>query len=157
MFHRTDCNYSYHKNANYSFNILCNHTHMETIGQRILRLRESAGLSQEDVGKACGRSRVAVTKWESGQTANLKLSNLTALCKLFSVSYDYLIEGEENGVESEKIDNKPAKFLSKKDKKIKNITETLPFLDEKELDVTKSVTTAFKNKAASKRAQNHED
>ena len=131
---------------------------METIGQRILRLRENAGLSQEDVGKACGRSRVAVTKWESGETANLKLSNLTALCNLFSVTYDYLIEGKNpENQETKESGNKSTKFLSKKDMKMKNIVDTLPFLDERDLDATKSVTTAFKNKNSSKRAQNDEE
>jgi len=131
---------------------------METIGQRIMRLRLNAGLVQDDVGKACGVSRVAVTKWESGETANLKISNLTALCKLFSVSYDYLIEGkdtENQGLEG--LDNKINRFVSKKDKKIKEIVNTLPHLDDKELDATKSVTSAFKNKSKTKRAQNHED
>lgn len=115
MSHSPYCNHSYLDNANYSFVFLCNHDHMETIGQRIMRLRLNAGLVQDDVGKACGVSRVAVTKWESGETANLKISNLTALCKLFSVSYDYLIEGkdtENQGLEG--LDNKINRFVSKK-------------------------------------------
>lgn len=68
---------------------------METIASRLARLRESKAIRQEDVANAVGVSRVAVTKWESGQTANIKLANLSALCKLFDVSYDYLINGKE--------------------------------------------------------------
>lgn len=67
---------------------------METLGQRIKRLREERKLSQQQVATAAGVSRVAVTKWESGQTANLKLGNLLSICELFNVSVEELIRGE---------------------------------------------------------------
>lgn len=124
---------------------------METIGERICKLREKSGFSQAYVGLKVGVSRVAVTKWESGQTSNMKLENLTGLCKLFSVTYDYLIDGKESG------NDKNVKFVSKKDKKIRNIIDNLPHLDEDELDATKNVTNAFKNKTPAKKAQNEED
>lgn len=38
---------------------------METIHQRIKRLRKAKGLNQEELGKAVGVSRQAVQKWES--------------------------------------------------------------------------------------------
>lgn len=67
---------------------------METLGQRIKRLREERKLSQQQVATAADVSRVAVTKWESGQTANLKLGNLLSICELFNVAVDDLIRGE---------------------------------------------------------------
>lgn len=128
---------------------------METIGQRIKRLREGYEYSQDFVAKKVGVSRVAVTKWESGQTANLKLGNLMNLCKLLNVSVEYLIYGEVPGTEKTKnTEGNSAKLITKKDKKIKTIVDSLPFLDEEELDATKTVTNTFKNKKTSKKANN---
>lgn len=128
---------------------------METIGQRIKRLREGYEYSQDFVAKKVGVSRVAVTKWESGQTANLKLSNLMNLCKLLNVSVEYLIYGEVPGTEKTKnTESNAGKLITKKDKKIKTIVDSLPYLDEEELDATKTVTSTFKNKKTSKKANN---
>lgn len=66
---------------------------MEPLEQRIKRLREARGLSQQAVADKVGVSRVAVTKWESGMTANLKLGNLLSLCELFGVSVEELVRG----------------------------------------------------------------
>jgi transcriptional regulator with XRE-family HTH domain len=94
MSHAAHCNHSYHQSANHSFAHLCNDGYMETLGQRIKRLREQRGLSQQQLATASGVSRVAVTKWESGQTANLKLGSLLSICELFRVSAEELIRGE---------------------------------------------------------------
>lgn len=50
-------------------------------------------MSQQAVADKVGVSRVAVTKWESGMTANLKLGNLMSLCDLFGVSVEELVLG----------------------------------------------------------------
>ena len=119
----------------------------ETIGQRIKNLLDAAGYSQQYVADKVGVSRVAVTKWESGQTANLKLENLMQLCGLFGISVEYLIYGKQ----SEDINNAEStqtRLVAKKNKKIRNIEDNLPFLDEDELDATKSVVDTFKNRKA---------
>ncbi|MDW0357770.1 helix-turn-helix transcriptional regulator [Halomonas venusta] len=66
---------------------------MDSLEQRIKRLREAQGLSQQAVADKVGVSRVAVTKWENGATANLKLVNLLSLCDLFDVSVEELVRG----------------------------------------------------------------
>ena len=71
---------------------------METIGERIERLRKERNLSQLQVASAAQVSRVAVTKWESGATKNLKLENLLAMCDLFGVSAEELISGNGSAV-----------------------------------------------------------
>jgi transcriptional regulator with XRE-family HTH domain len=70
---------------------------MDDIGSRIKNRREELGYTQEFVASKLGVSRVAVTKWESGATANLKLENLMNLCKLFNFSVEYLIHGKKKG------------------------------------------------------------
>ena len=97
MFNNRYCNYSYSHKANYSLPVLCNDSYMEDLGQRIKRLRETAGLSQQQLGEKVGVSRIAVRKWEIGQTSNLKLDNLMSLCRLFRVRPEYLIYGEKPG------------------------------------------------------------
>lgn len=65
----------------------------ERLGERIKRRRNELELSQQAVAGELGVSRVAVTKWESGDTANLKLHNLLGLCKLLRMSPEELITG----------------------------------------------------------------
>jgi len=81
---------------------------MESLDQRIKRLRESKGLSQQAVADKLGVSRVAVTKWENGMTANLKLSNLLGFCELFSISVEELVRGNSAQDESKARQEKEA-------------------------------------------------
>ena len=67
---------------------------MDTLAQRIHRLREARNLSQQQLADRLNISRVAVTKWESGQTENMKIDNLLALSDFFGLSIDELITGK---------------------------------------------------------------
>lgn len=67
---------------------------MDTLAQRIHRLREACNLSQQQLADRLNISRVAVTKWESGQTENMKIDNLLALSDFFGLSIDELITGK---------------------------------------------------------------
>lgn len=58
------------------------------------RLREKAGLSQEDVSKALGISRVAVSQIENCER-NISSMELASYSKLFEVSTDYILDLEE--------------------------------------------------------------
>ena len=66
--------------------------------ERIALARKKAGLSQEQLGEKLGVSRQAVSKWESGQT-NPDVAYITEMCRLFSVSADWLLLGEEHADE----------------------------------------------------------
>lgn len=70
--------------------------HMSDIGQRIKALREGRGMSQQAVGDHCGVSRVAVTKWENGDTANMKLGNVSSMLKLFNITFDEFVTGRKS-------------------------------------------------------------
>ncbi|NMG64907.1 helix-turn-helix domain-containing protein [Azoarcus indigens] len=71
---------------------------MEELSQRIKRLRGERNLTQAQLADELRVSRVAVTKWESGETSNLKLDNLTGLCRLFGLSVDQFLSGTSAGV-----------------------------------------------------------
>ena len=67
---------------------------MERINDRIKRLRDQAGMSQGELARVVGVTRPAVSKWENGDTENLKLSNIVKLCQIFCLSADELIGGD---------------------------------------------------------------
>ena len=58
-------------------------------GKRLRSLREERGLSQEEVAKALGVSRVAYLKYESGE--NRPVRKLKELSRFFNVTIDYLL------------------------------------------------------------------
>ena len=69
------------------------------LNERIALARKQAGLSQEQLGEKLGVSRQAVSKWESGQT-NPDLAYVIGMCRLFGVSSDWLLLGEESQKEA---------------------------------------------------------
>jgi transcriptional regulator with XRE-family HTH domain len=53
--------------------------YMSTVGLRIRKARIEAGLSQGQLGKACGVSRAAVSQWELGTTKSPTSENIFAI------------------------------------------------------------------------------
>lgn len=75
---------------------------VETIGDRIKRLRGARGLSLDglrDVLVASGASptltRAAVQKWESGDTKNMKNETFVLLYKALGTDGEYLLWGDD--------------------------------------------------------------
>ena len=64
------------------------------LSQTILKLRTDAGLSQEQLAEKLDVSRQAIQKWEKG-TSVPELGNLVLMSKLFNVSLDALVEGDD--------------------------------------------------------------
>lgn len=62
---------------------------------KIKRLRSERRLTQQNVADALGISRVAVSKWESGDTKDLKRDNLVGLSKLFGVTLAELLDVDQ--------------------------------------------------------------
>lgn len=63
------------------------------MGGRIKELRVRFDLSQSELGRRVGVDRSAVAQWELGYTANIKNETLIKLCRLFDVTYEYLVLG----------------------------------------------------------------
>lgn len=61
----------------------------------LIRLRYERGMNQEELAEALGISRSGIAKWEAGKGMP-KIQNLIALSRLFEVSIDELLSGEEN-------------------------------------------------------------
>lgn len=61
-----------------------------TIGQKIIQLRNAAGISQEQMAETLGVSRQSVSKWEMDQ-ALPQIDKVLQLAEMFSVSTDELL------------------------------------------------------------------
>ena len=55
------------------------------IGSRLKQVRNEAGLSQEDLGKAFGVSHATISDWEAGKT-RIDLEDLQRLCRILGVT-----------------------------------------------------------------------
>ena len=63
---------------------------LDTIGQRITRLREKSGLSQRKLGEILGVSHVSIQNWEKGISAPSSVE-LVKIADLFNISTDFLL------------------------------------------------------------------
>ena len=89
---------------------------METLNERIKKLRKEKGLTQSQLADKLGVTDKAVSKWEVGE-ANPDISLLVNLANIFDVSVDYLLTGKvEESISLEDMDeHKRALHLIKKD------------------------------------------
>ena len=62
--------------------------------EKLQQLRKGKGLTQEELARQIYVSRTAVSKWESGRGFP-NIESLKALAKVFEVSLDALLSGEE--------------------------------------------------------------
>ena len=62
-----------------------------TIGEKIIQLRMSKGISQEQLAEHLNVSRQSVSKWEMGQAAP-QIDKIVQLSELFNVSCDELLK-----------------------------------------------------------------
>ena len=70
-------------------------TQMELIGQRVKRLRESLGMSQESLAFAVGyQSRSSINKIELGKT-DLSQSRIIELATALNTTPRYLLDGDD--------------------------------------------------------------
>lgn len=81
------------------------------LGQRLLDLRKSKHLSQEEVAFKLNVSRQTISKWETDQSTP-DFDKIAPLCELYEITADELLSGkkeekiEENIFESEIDENK---------------------------------------------------
>ena len=62
--------------------------------EKLQELRKQKGLTQEELAQRLFVSRTAISKWESGR-GYPSIDSLKAIAKLFSVTVDQLLSGEE--------------------------------------------------------------
>ena len=77
---------------------------METLGQRISKLRKEKGLTQEELANKFNISTQAISKWENDYSSP-DISVLLELSKILGVSVEYLLSGEAT-IETVKVEHK---------------------------------------------------
>lgn len=70
---------------------------LETIHQRIKRLREGKGLSQEALGTVAGVTYQSVQEWERDKGTAPSRKRLAAVANALGVTEQYLLSGEQPG------------------------------------------------------------
>jgi transcriptional regulator with XRE-family HTH domain len=70
---------------------------METMGQRIKRMRDQRGWTQGQLADLVGVTVSAVSQWELDQTENVKLLPFLRLARLFETDPHYLVFGQGRG------------------------------------------------------------
>lgn len=61
------------------------------IGKRIKMLRNSVGLTQDELGDKLGVKKAAIQKYESGSIVNLKIETIKKLAEIFEVTPAYIM------------------------------------------------------------------
>lgn len=73
---------------------------METLGEKIKRVRKSKGLSQKELAEKAGITQSALVAIEKNKTKNIFLEVAKGIAKALNVSFDFLYEtDEENKIE----------------------------------------------------------
>lgn len=73
-----------------------------TLRDKMIVLRDKAGISQMALAEQLGVSRQAVTRWESGDTTP-SMDKLKALAKIYDVSLDWLCSDTADGKSFEEV------------------------------------------------------
>lgn len=92
---------------------------MMTLNEKLTHLRKKEGLSQIEVSEKLAVSRQAVSRWESGESRP-STDNLQALCKLYHVPLDYLLNESENELPAPAApaaESRPEREVQKKEKR----------------------------------------
>lgn len=81
------------------------------ISEKILNLRKSKNMSQDNLAEYLNVSRQAISKWESGQNMP-DLENVKLLSKLFNVTIDTLVHDDlELEEKKEDKEENPYKYV----------------------------------------------
>lgn len=86
---------------------------METMGERLRKIRLSCGLSQEKVAKLIGVSRPAYVNYESDRSRPVR--KLNELANAFGVTTDYILGNVQppEPIKHDVITNEEKRFLEK--------------------------------------------
>lgn len=74
-----------------------------SMGERIKYLRESHGMTQEELGEKIGVQKSAIRKYEKGSVENIKRSSIKIMADLFGVSPCYLMAWDEDEQKIEEL------------------------------------------------------
>ncbi len=88
--------------------------------EKLVSLRKSEGFTQEQLAEKLNVSRQAISRWESGESAP-DMYNLSAICRCFGVTSDYLINDDYISDEDTPIARKKNDEISSVREKRRNL------------------------------------
>lgn len=91
--------------------------------EKILTLRKSRNLTQEQLAEALNVSRQSVSKWESSQ-AIPELDKIVELSRVFDVTTDYLLKSseiDELSIKTEMLEKQQLQLLLREQRRIQYI------------------------------------
>jgi len=68
------------------------------LGNYLSERRKEIGLTQREVAEAVGVAEATVSRWESGEIANMRRDKISALAKVLHCSPDFVMTGERSDV-----------------------------------------------------------
>lgn len=68
------------------------------MGNYLSERRKEIGLTQREVAEAVGVAEATVSRWESGEIANMRRDKISALAKVLHCSPDFVMTGERSDV-----------------------------------------------------------
>ena len=74
---------------------------MDSMGERLYKLRKKNNMSQGDLANELDTSRQTISKWENNMCIP-ELDKIIRLCEIFSVSSDYILRGITENTNEEK-------------------------------------------------------
>jgi len=88
------------------------------LSEKILKLRKSKGMSQDELGEKLSVSRQSVSKWESGQVTP-ELDKIIKIANIFDVTTDYLLmpsETDELLLKTSVLEREQKKIMNQQEK-----------------------------------------
>lgn len=70
------------------------------MGNYLSKRRKEIGLTQREVAEAVGVAEATVSRWESGEIANMRRDKISALAKVLHCSPDFVMTGEQSAAPS---------------------------------------------------------
>lgn len=107
-----------------------------SVGEKIKRLREQKGFTQDDLASAINTTKQTIYKYETGIITNIPLDKIEKMADLLNVSAAYLAGWDEETQYQLKNNDVLAKIIIKmrKDKKFFEAVKGLYELTEDKLD-----------------------
>ena len=92
--------------------------------EKLIKLRKTSGLSQEELGDKLNVARQTISKWELGETTP-EMDKLEELSNLFEISIDELVKDNTipNSIIKE-IDQRKVESLYKDSQNVKSVIKT---------------------------------
>lgn len=112
-----------------------------TVGQRIKQRRKELKISADKLGKALGKDRSTIFRYERGDIEKLPLDILEPIAKVLQTTPQYLMGWEDVQKKNDVLSDIVLKL--NEDMELLSMVETLSKLDFEKREAVKSVIFAF--------------